>query len=153
MNPLYEEAWACTNSTTWHLAMELEINSIQHNKTRDLVELPINWRALPWILVYWLKETLDFVDPKYKAKLVTKGFLQQYGANFDEIFSPVMKMTIVQFPLGVVAVVDLDLIQFDVKMAFIHGDLDEKIYMRQPKGFVAADQEHLVYRLRKSLYG
>ena len=55
--------------------------------------------------------------------------------------------------LGVVAADNLELIQLDVKTAFLHGDLQEEIYMEQPKGFVAAGQEHLVCRLRKRLYG
>ena len=74
--------------------MEAKINSIQHNNTWDLVELPKNRRALPRKWVYRLKETSDSTVPKYKARLVTKGFHQQYGVDFDGIFSPVEKMTI-----------------------------------------------------------
>ena len=55
--------------------------------------------------------------------------------------------------LGVVAADNLELIQLDVKMTFLHDDLKEEIYMEQPKGFMASGQEHIVYRLRKSLYG
>ena len=62
-------------------------------------------------------------------------------------------MTTLRFMLGVVAADNLELIQLDVKTAFLHGDLQEEIYMEQPKGFVASGQEHLVCRLRKSLYG
>ena len=62
-------------------------------------------------------------------------------------------MTTLCFMLGVVAADNLELIQLDVKTAFLHGDLKEEIYMEQPKGFVATGQEHLVCRLRKSLYG
>ena len=54
--------------------------------------------------------------------------------------------------LGVVVANNLELIQLDVKTAFLHGDLQEEIYMDQPKGFVASGQEHLICRLRKSLY-
>ena len=62
-------------------------------------------------------------------------------------------MTTLRFMLGVVAADNLELIQLDVKTAFLHGDLKEEIYMEQPKGFMATGQEHLVCRLRKSLYG
>ena len=55
--------------------------------------------------------------PKYKGKLVAKGFRQEYGANFEEIFSPVVKMTTLRFMLGVVAADNLELIQLDVKTA------------------------------------
>ena len=84
---------------------------------------------------------------------MAKGFRQEYGVDFDEIFSPVVKMTTLRFMLGVVAADNLELIQLDVKTTFLHGDLKEEIYMEQPKGFVATGQEHLVCRLRKSLYG
>ena len=129
------------------------MHSIRANKTWDLVELPKNRRALPCKWVYRLKETSDSTNPKYKARLVAKGFRQEYGVDFDEIFSPVVKMKTLCFMLGVVAADNLELIQLDVKMAFLHSDLQEEIYMEQPKGFVASDHEHLVCRLRKSLYG
>ena len=82
-----------------------------------------------------------------------KGFRQEYGVDFDEIFSPVVKMTPLHFMLGVVAAENLELIQLDVKMALLHGDLKEEIYMEQSKAFMASGQEHLFCRLRKGLYG
>ena len=81
-----------------------------------------------------------------------KGFRQQYDVNFDKIFSPVGKMTTLQFLLSVVATADLELIQLNVKTSFLHGKVEEEIYMEHPKGFVVASQEHLVYWLKKSLY-
>ena len=75
------------------------------------------------------------------------------GVDFDEIFSLVVKMTTLRFMLGIVATDNLELIQLDVKTAFLHGDLTKEIYMEQQQGFVASIQEHLVYRLKKSLYG
>ena len=60
-------------------------------------------------------------------------------------------MTTLRFMLGVVAADNLDLIQLDVKTTFLHGDLQEEIYMQQPKGFVDTGQEHQACRLRKSL--
>ena len=129
------------------------MHSIRANKTWDLVELPKNRHALPCKWVYRLKETSDSTNPKYKARLVAKGFRQEYGVDFDEIFSLVVKMTTLRFMLGVVAADNLELIHLDVKTVFLHGDLQEEIYMEQLKGFVASCQEHLVCRLRKSLYG
>ena len=62
---------------------------------------------------------------KYKARLVVKGFAQKQGIDFDEIFSPVVKMTSIRVVLGLVASMDLELEQLDVKTAFLHGDLKE----------------------------
>ena len=119
----YEEASASADSATWHLAMKSEMHSIQANKTWDLVELPKNRRALPCKWVYRLKETSDSTNPKYKVRLVAKGFRQEYGVDFDEIFSPVVKMRTLRFMLDVVATDNLELIQVDVKTTFLHGDL------------------------------
>jgi ATP-binding cassette subfamily B (MDR/TAP) protein 1 len=73
--------------------------------------------------------------------------------DFDEVFSPFVKMTTLRFLLGVVAHEDLELLQLDVKTAFLHGDVDEEIYMEKPQGFASPGREHLVCRLQKSLYG
>ena len=64
-----------------------------------------------------------------------KGFAQKKGIDFDEIFSPVVNMTSIHNVLSLVATKDLHLEQLDVKTAFLHGDLDEEIYMAQPQGF------------------
>ena len=71
----------------------------------------------------------------------------------DEVFLPVVKMTTLRSVLALVATEDLHLHQMDVKMAFLHGDLHEEVYMQQPKGFFEKGKEQLVCRLRKSLYG
>ena len=129
------------------------MNSIRENMTWDLVELPTNQSAPPCNWVYRLKETSDSTNPKYKDRLVAKSFRQEYGVDFDEIFSPVVKTTTLGLMLDVVATDNLEPIQLDVKIVFLHGDLKEEIYMEQPKGFVASGQEPLVCRLRTSLYG
>jgi hypothetical protein len=78
--------------------------------------------------VYRLKEE-DGGKKRYKARLVVKGFAQKKGIYFDEIFSPVVKMTSIRTILSLVAVEDLHLEQLDVKTTFLHGDLEEDIYM------------------------
>jgi hypothetical protein len=95
----------------------------------------------------------DSASLKYNALIVTKGFRQEYGVEFDEGFSPIVKMKTLRFLLGEVAVEDLEALQLDVKIAFLHGDLDEEIYMEQPQGFTSPGREHLVCLVCKSLYG
>ena len=67
--------------------------------------------------------------PKYKARLVAKGFKQECGIDFNEIFSPLFKMMTLRVMLALVATENLELAQMDVKTTFLHGDLDEEIYM------------------------
>ena len=85
---------------------------------------------------------------KFKARLVVKGFAQKEGIDFNEIFSPVVKMNSIRAVLSIVAVQDWHLEQMDVKTAFLHGDLEEEIYMEQPEGFIRKDQKGLVCRLK-----
>jgi len=76
-----------------------------------------------------VKQQEHTLQPRYKARLVVKGFKQRKGIDFDEIFSPVVKMSSVRVVLGLAASVDLTIEQMDVKTDFLHGDLEEEIYI------------------------
>ena len=71
---------------------------------------------------------------KYKSHLVAKGYSQVEGIDFGEIFSPIAKLTSIRFLLSIAAAFDLEVEHMDVKISFLHGDLEEEIYMKQPKG-------------------
>jgi hypothetical protein len=90
---------------------------------------------------------------KYKARLVAKGYSQVEGIDFGEIFSLVAKLTSIRFMLSVAAAFDFEVEQMDVKTTFLHGDLEEEIYMKQPEGFFVKGKKELVCKLKKSLYG
>eukprot|EP00253_Pinus_taeda_P025977 PITA_25977 len=90
---------------------------------------------------------------KYKAWLVEKGSSQARGIDFGDIFSPVAKVTSIRLLLFVVVGFDFEVEQMDVKTTFLHEDLEEEIYMKQPKGFAVKDKKELVWKLKKSLYG
>ena len=117
------------------------------------MKLPKGKRGLKNKWVYKLKTQEYSSQPKYKARLVVKGFSQKKGVDFEEIFSPVVKMSSIRVVLGIAASLNLEIEQLDVKTAFLHGDLEEEIYMEQPEGFKESDKENLVCRLKKSLYG
>jgi Reverse transcriptase (RNA-dependent DNA polymerase) len=70
-----------------------------------------------------------------------------------KIFSSIVKMSSIRVVLSLTASLDLKIEQLDVKIAFLHGDLEEELYMEQPEGFEKKGQEHLVCKLMKSLYG
>lgn len=86
---------------------------------------------------------------KYKAKLVVKDFRQKQGIDFDEIFSPVVKMTSIRTVLGLTTSLDLEIEQLDMETAFLHGKLKEEIYVLQSKGFEEKGKEHMVCMLKK----
>ncbi|KAH9659029.1 hypothetical protein KPL70_023708 [Citrus sinensis] len=90
---------------------------------------------------------------RYKARLVAKGYAQKEGIDYNEVFSPVVKHSSIRILLAMVAQFDLELVQLDVKTAFLHGNLEEEIYMTQPDGHKVAGKENWVCKLTKSLYG
>jgi len=84
---------------------------------------------------------------------VEKGYAQKQGIHFNEIFSSVVRRTTIGVVLAMCGTFDLHLEQLDVKTAFLHGELEEEVYMLQPEGFKEKGKENLVCRLTKSLYG
>ena len=84
---------------------------------------------------------------------MAKGFTQVEGIDFQETFSPVARYEAVRFLLAHAALEDWEIEALDVKTAFLHGDLDEEIYMEQLVGFITKCQEHKVCRLFRSIYG
>jgi ATP-binding cassette subfamily B (MDR/TAP) protein 1 len=99
------------------------------------VKLPKDKRALENIWIYRVKHESNSKSPRYKVRLVVKGFRQRKGVDFNDIFSHVVKMSSIRIVLSLVGTLDLEVEQMDVKMAFLHGDLEEDIYMKQPYGF------------------
>jgi hypothetical protein len=91
--------------------------------------------------------------PLFKSRLDAKGFSQIPGIDYSDVYSPVVKHSSIRTFLSLVAVHDYELQQLDVKTAFLHGDLEEDIYMDQPEGFIVPRKEDYVCRLKKSLYG
>ena len=128
------------------------MDSLLKNQTWDLVSLSPNRRPLRNKWVYHVKEEAEG-KKHFKARLVVKGFDQEKGIDFNEIFSPVVKMKTIRTILGLAVAWDLELEQLDLKTAFLHGDVEEELYMEQPQGFVKKGHEHLYCRLNWSLYG
>ncbi|CAM8917129.1 unnamed protein product [Rhodiola kirilowii] len=131
--------------------MQEEIKALKENETWELVPRPIDVKPISCKWIYKLKTHPDGSTERYKARLVARGFSQEYGVDYDETFSPVAKLTTVRLLLALVANKSWKLWQMDVKNAFLHGDLDKVIFMEQLTGF--EDKEHPTYvcKLRKAL--
>ncbi|GJY40067.1 retrovirus-related pol polyprotein from transposon TNT 1-94 [Tanacetum coccineum] len=134
-------------------AMQEEIEALHKNKTWELVPLPGGRKLIGNKWVYKIKRNGDDQVERYRVRLVVKGYAQKEGIDFNEIFSLVVRMTTIRVVLAMCATYDLHLEQLDVKTAFLHGNLEEEIYMLQPEGFKQKGKENLVCRLNKSLYG
>jgi hypothetical protein len=91
--------------------------------------------------------------PRFKARLVAKGFSQIPRIDYNDVFSPVIMLSSIHTFLIIVAMQNLELEQLDVKTAFLHGELQEEIYMDQLEGSMVLGKEDFVCKLKKSLYG
>ena len=149
----FEEAISSSESIHWKNAMDDELDSIKKNKVWELVELPKGRKPIGCKWIFKKKFKSDGTLDKYKARLVAKGYTQKPGVDYEETYSPVAKFVSIRIIMALVAKLDLELFQFDVKAAFLNGELKEDIYMEQPKGFEKKDLEDKDYKLNKSLYG
>ncbi|KAH9753250.1 Integrase catalytic domain-containing protein [Citrus sinensis] len=104
--------------------------------------------------IYKRKRGVDERVETFKARLVAKGFTQKEGIDYEETFSLVAMLKSIKILLSIAAVLDYEIWQMDVKIAFLNGYLEEDIYMQQPDGFIQKGQEHMVYKdSRKSTSG
>ncbi|GJV17432.1 retrotransposon protein, putative, ty1-copia subclass [Tanacetum coccineum] len=147
----YQEAVACEDSSKWKAAIKEEMDSLRKNKTWELVDHPAGQKLVSCKWRFKIKEGIEGVQkPRYKARFVARGFTQKAGIDYNEVFSLVVRHTSIRVILALTACKDYKLEQLDVKTTFLHGNLEEVIYMKQPPGY---EQANKVCLLKKSLYG
>jgi hypothetical protein len=148
---VFSQAMSGDNSTLWYDAMKEEMESMAKNQVWDLIDLPKGAVAIGCKWVYKTKRDVFGNVERYKARLVAKGFTQKEGIDYHETFSPVSKKDSFRIIMALVAHFDLELYQMDVKTAFLNGDLEEEVYMKQPDDF--DDDSKRACKLKKSIYG
>ena len=138
----------------WQEAMDEELRSLKANNTWRIVDLPAGKKPVGCKWVYTIKYLANGSIDRYKARLVAKGYTQKYGIDYTDTFAPVAKINTVRILLSLAANLEWPLHQLDVKNAFLHGALDEEVYMSLPPGYQVPDTgKTKVCRLQKSLYG
>jgi hypothetical protein len=137
----------------WMAAMDSEIQSINKNKTWNLVELPAGHKPIGLKWVYKLKKNADGEVVKHKARLVAKGYVQKQGVDYEEVFAPVARLDTMRLLLAMAANWGWEVHHLDVKTAFWNGELVEDVYVSQPDGYKVKGNEQMVYKLSKALYG
>ena len=148
-----EAALSTPEKAKWLKAMQREIKSLEDNDVWELVELPSGRKPVGSKWVFKVKTDEGGKVERYKARLVAQGFTQKYGTDYDETFCPVVRLESIHTLIALSVQYGLELHQVDVTTALLNGELEEEVYMSQPEGFVAEGREHLVCRLKKSLYG
>lgn len=146
--PTYQDAVLIPE---WQLAMTEELDALERTGTWDVVPLPHHAVPITCKWVFKVKTRSDGSIERYKARLVARGFQQEHGRDYAETFAPVAHMTTVRTLIAVASTHQWEISQMDVKNAFLHGDLQEEVYMQPPPGF-PCPLGH-VWRLRRALYG
>jgi Reverse transcriptase (RNA-dependent DNA polymerase)/gag-polypeptide of LTR copia-type/Integrase core domain/GAG-pre-integrase domain len=137
----------------WLKAADEEMRSLNELQTWELTELPPGKRAIGCKWVFKVKYDSDGKESRYKARLVAKGYSQKFGEDYEATFAPVARQSTFRILLAVAATKKLKVKHYDVKTAFLNGDIKEDLYMSQPDGYVMRGKENLVCKLKKSLYG
>ena len=136
----------------WEAAMQAELTSIRDHETFVRVNKPdanINIVSCKWVFAVKVK---DGEVIRFKARLVARGFSQQYGVDYEETYSPVLKYKTLRILLSIVCICDLTLELMDVQTAYLNAPLKETVYMAQPEGFEEGGN-NVVWLLKKALYG
>jgi hypothetical protein len=125
------EAMDSKDGKLWKKTMVEEMETLEKNEAWDLVEFPTRRNIIGNKWVFKKKLNAKGKVEKYKVRLVAKGCPRVEGIDFGEIFSSVVELTSIRFILSIVIAFDFEVEQMDVKRAFLHGDLEEEIYMKQ----------------------
>jgi hypothetical protein len=133
--------------------MDEEMATLDANAAWELVDLPKDKKAIGCKWVYKIKHNVDGFVNRYKARLVAKGYAQTYGIDYEETYSPVAKMITIRAIITMAATKGWSLHQMNINNVFLHGDLQEGVYMEQPPGYVDQTHPNLVCGLKKALYG
>lgn len=148
-----QEALNCEQSEMWKTSMQEEFESLIKNNTWTMVELPENKTAIGCRWVYSVKQNPDGSVERFKSRLVAKGCSQRQGIDYDETFSPVVRHATIRMVIALAAKMKLHLHQMDVTTAYLHSELTDEVYMKQPDGYVDIRNPNSVLKLNKAIYG
>jgi hypothetical protein len=150
----FQDAVFGPDAENWLAAINDELKAHQKNGTWSVVAKPEDRNILDSKWVFKVQQTESGEIKRFKARLCARGFRQQHGLDYTETFSPVVRYDSLRVMLAIATHQNLEMIQFDVRTAFLHGILKEEIFMKIPEGLnVSGDKKRLVCKLNKSLYG
>ena len=148
-----EKALRSSDRQKWIQAMNEERDSLVENGTWIPTKLPAGKKTLDTKWVFRIKRDSSGNIQRYKARLVVRGCGQIEGIDYSETYSPVVRYTSIRFLCALATKYDLDMDQMDVKAAYLHGDIEEDIYVEPPEELRSPEDEGQVWKLQKSMYG
>lgn len=128
----------------WRIAMDKEMESIEKNGMWKLTSLPPGHKVIGLKWVFKLKKDANGNVVKYKARVVAKGYVQEHGIDFEEVFAPVTRLETVRMLLALATKNKWEVHHLDVNTAFLNGEINEEVYVSQPEGYVKEGQEYMV---------
>nr|KAJ0191977.1 hypothetical protein LSAT_V11C800434060 [Lactuca sativa] len=137
----------------WIKAMQEELNKFERHKVWTLVPRPSGKTITGTRWVYRNKVDKDGIITRNKARLVAQGFTQIESIDYGETFAPVARIEAIRPFLAYASYMNFIVYQMDVKTTFLHGVLEEEVFLNQPPSFVDKDHPDYVYRLDKAVYG
>jgi hypothetical protein len=148
----YAEAMTRPDAELYYQAALKEIDSLLENKTWEVKPLPPGRKAIGCRWVLLIKHKAGGSVDRYKARLVAQGFSQRPGLDFKETHAATLKWATLRAILALAAFEDMFTKSVNITSAFLHGDIDEGIYLKQPEGFPQGKKEDVMQAL-KGIYG
>jgi hypothetical protein len=147
------EAWNGKDGDLWKKATDDEYEALQKNGTYKLVPLPKGRKVVGCKWVFAIKRKPDGSVGRYKARIVVQGFSQERGIDYNEVYAPVARGNTIRTVLALSNHLDWEVHHMDVKTAFLNGDIDSEVYVKQFPGYEDKDHPDYVCKLEKNLYG
>ena len=144
-----DEALSQNDAADWHAAIESELDALRKHETWEIVDRPKGIAPLSTRFVFLRKRNEQGTVIRHKARLVVRGFLR---GDVNQTFASVLDYTTVRACIAIAIQRGYALQQLDVRAAFLHGKLDEEVYIESPKG-LSLCEPHQILKLRRGLYG
>ncbi|GJV37099.1 zinc finger, CCHC-type containing protein [Tanacetum coccineum] len=138
----FDKAMQSRDVAFWKEAINDEMDSIMENNTWILYVLPPGCNPLGCKWIFKRKMKVDGTIDKFKARLVIQGFRQKEGIDYFDTNAPVARISTIRLLIALAATYNLVIHQMDVKTTFLNGDLEDKVYMKKPEGFIMPGNEH-----------
>jgi hypothetical protein len=145
-----QEAWDGPHGELWHEATDAEIASLQRTDTYVVVDLPPGAKTVGTKFVFALKRNELGEMTRRKARLVAQGFSQRPGVDYSETYSPVVQRPALRAMFVMAVNYNLEMHAMDFTTAFLNGDIDADVYVRQPPGYVDPERPNALWKLKRS---